>query len=401
MRILFYLPVVTPWWFDNIIIPMIRTLNEVAEIHVLVPPVWRNTGVTRSQLVACKHLDAVQWHIVDDQDHWTLRTVPADPEGLIDFVRHLAPDYVLCRSADRETPIAFPGQIRFLMEAGAPPLPGIDTTFMIQHDLLHSGQMPVLSVAELDRINEEFRPAWDRAQHRVDHLPPFNLTRTEALEALGLPANRKIVALALEYANEENFFEIHHGYPDALDLVAALASRLSDDMVLAVTEHPLNHLYADNSALYEAIEKLGDCVRLVESEFPGSLTTDLLAKHCDGLIVQNSKSIFTAAFFSKPILRLSTRPTAPWLRAYTDIDVYIDAVRNDVAVRPAEEDARTWFGFQLMHEVVYPDSSPAHELLDRLENPFSVDRLQSGLTRFEALERAHVARLSAIADKAA
>ena len=31
MRILFYLPVVTAWWFDNIIAPMIRRLDDVVQ----------------------------------------------------------------------------------------------------------------------------------------------------------------------------------------------------------------------------------------------------------------------------------------------------------------------------------------------------------------------------------
>ncbi len=44
MHVLFYLPVVTPWWFDNIVAPLIRAAASDARVSVLVPPLWRGTG---------------------------------------------------------------------------------------------------------------------------------------------------------------------------------------------------------------------------------------------------------------------------------------------------------------------------------------------------------------------
>ena len=49
-RVLFYLPVVTPWWFDNIVVHLIRALGETTEVHVMVPRLWRNTGLGFEQL---------------------------------------------------------------------------------------------------------------------------------------------------------------------------------------------------------------------------------------------------------------------------------------------------------------------------------------------------------------
>ncbi len=50
MKIMFYLPVVTPWWFVNIITPLIRSAARDAEVFVLVPPRWRNTGIGPDEL---------------------------------------------------------------------------------------------------------------------------------------------------------------------------------------------------------------------------------------------------------------------------------------------------------------------------------------------------------------
>ena len=99
-RVLFYLPVVTPWWFDNIVAPLIRTLAVDSEVHILVAPLWRNTGIGPDQIAGCSAIPNLLWHIVDDPDHRSLRTSPTDPDGLVAFVRSIAPDYVFCRSAD-------------------------------------------------------------------------------------------------------------------------------------------------------------------------------------------------------------------------------------------------------------------------------------------------------------
>ncbi|MEM9311236.1 MAG: hypothetical protein AAGA34_07290 [Pseudomonadota bacterium] len=53
MRILFYLPVITPWWFAKIVKPLIATLAADNEIHVLAPPPWRNTGIGPDEIKLC------------------------------------------------------------------------------------------------------------------------------------------------------------------------------------------------------------------------------------------------------------------------------------------------------------------------------------------------------------
>lgn len=51
MKIVFYQPVVTPWRFDNVVLPLIRA-TAAGEAHVLIPSLWRNTSITLRQLKA-------------------------------------------------------------------------------------------------------------------------------------------------------------------------------------------------------------------------------------------------------------------------------------------------------------------------------------------------------------
>ncbi len=76
MRVLFYLPVVTPWWFDAIVAPLIRAAARDAHVSVMVPPLWRNTGIGPEQLAGCGDLDQVDWHILDGDDHPARRRRP-------------------------------------------------------------------------------------------------------------------------------------------------------------------------------------------------------------------------------------------------------------------------------------------------------------------------------------
>ena len=117
---------------------------------------------------------------------------------------------------------------------------------------------------------------------------------------------------------------------------------------------------------------------------------DLLFKHCDGAIVQNSKSIYSAAYFGKPILRLSDRPTAPWLNASEDVDAYFDRFQQGTPRAPEAAHARTWFGLRVMHDVIDPLELSLEEMIDRVERPFDPARMARGLERFERLERAYL-----------
>ena len=112
MQVLFYLPVVTPWWFERIVIPLMEKLTVDYEVHILAPIFWQGTGFGQDQYDLCEHLPHIKWHIVNDSDHRSMRTDAVQKEQIIEFVRALNPDFVLCRSADLEITKRFPGIVR-------------------------------------------------------------------------------------------------------------------------------------------------------------------------------------------------------------------------------------------------------------------------------------------------
>lgn len=382
-RILFYLPVVTPWWFDTLVAPLVRALSKEAEVHILVPPLWRNTGIGLDQVHACSDVPGVQWHIVDDPDHRSLRTFPADRDGVVAFVQSLAPDYVLCRSADIATPSRFPGKVVHLLETGACPFVPPPGNIILQRDFWHHGAMPLLSEEDRSVLDAAFGETWRRMQTRFESMSPFDLPRDRALEQLGIPADRKVIALPLEYEHEEAFTSFHNRFERNLELIDHVVGALDDDFVLAIADHPLNYKHIDNHQVYVAIEALGSRACLVANPEARYWPTTLLIKNCDGLVVQNTKALYAAAFFDKPTLRLSHRPTADWIGAHREMAPFLSDVRSGCGGASAEE-ARLWFAFHIMHEVIPPKSISGAEILDRMDRPFSRDRLQSGLARFEA-----------------
>src|SRR3546814_2234404 len=74
MRVLFYLPVITPWWFDNIVGGMIKTLSPVFDVHVIVPSLWSGTGIGQDQIVPLLDQGAVTWHVLDSGRSRHMRT---------------------------------------------------------------------------------------------------------------------------------------------------------------------------------------------------------------------------------------------------------------------------------------------------------------------------------------
>ena len=93
-----------------------------------------------------------------------------------------------------------------------------------------------------------------------------------------------------------------------------------------------------------------------------------------------------AFIIGKPTLRLSHRPTAEWLQAHGDLDAFKAAALAG-ARGAAEDRVRLWFGWHLLHEIIDPATVTAAEILDRIERPFSRDRLAAGLARLEAGQR--------------
>lgn len=381
-RVLFYLPVVTPWWFDNMISPLIGTLATNSEVHIVVPPLWRNTGVGPAQVEGCSSIPGLKWHIVNDPKHRSLRTHPADPDGVVEFVQSIAPDYVFCRSADITTPSRFPGKIVHLLESGASPFVSPPGGIILQRDFWHHGAMPVLSDEDRRVLDAAFAKTWKQMQNRFESKSPFRLPRHRALEQMGLPKDRKVIALPLEYEHEEAFTSFHNRFERNLDLIDQVVEALDDEFVLAIADHPLNYKHVDNHRVYSAIKALGSRAQLVPNPDARYWPTTLLIKNCDGLVVQNTKALYAGAFFGKPTLRLSHRPTADWIGAHGEIAPFLSAAKAGRGGASVEQ-ARLWFAFHIMHEVIAPAKISAEEILDRMDRPFSRDRLQSGLERFE------------------
>lgn len=387
MKILFYLPVVTPWWFDNIVVHLIRAVATAAEVHVIVPPLWRNTGISPDQLSACADLKHVRWHMADGEDHPSLRTSPVAADELVEFVQSIGADYTVCRSADITTPARFPGIVRFVMEGGAPPLSTAPQWVVLQPGILDHGGAPDLTPDLREALDVDFAPHWSRLASGSASNEKFRLSRTEALGLMGLPEDRKIIALPLEYEHEENFFGIHRRFGRNADLVAHVADGLDDDFVLAVTNHPLNDLYSDTSDVERLIASLGGRVRLVRIAGASGSATNLLAKHCDGMILENSRSFAACAFFGAPVLRLSRFETADWLLASDELEPFVEAIRMGTARGPRPEHARTWFAYHVANDLFDPRDIGAPDIIDRLDGGVRPNRWSAGLDRYHQYQQ--------------
>jgi len=390
MRILFYLPVITPWWFDAIVEPLIRCLAREAEVHVLAPVPWSGTGIGERELAACADLPAVRWHIFDGDSHPSMRTDAEDREDIVEFVQALAPDYVLCRSADCETVRRFPGVVRHLMEGGAGPLAHPTSWIVLQHEPFDHGLMPELDPdarAELDHL---FAPVWNALCRRTaageDARRAF---RTWA----GIPQDRPMLLLPLEYEHEENFFAAHRiGAASNAQLVGEWAGAIDDSCFVAVTIHPLNELHSDNSAVASAVAAHGQRMRLIPTKTPdGQSTTMLLARDAQGMLLGDSKVYSMGAFFATPMLRRSRFETAPWLNSYSDLGDFLPAVADGGARAAGRRDARSWFAFHVANNLIDPkdpELTPA-ALLAHIDRPVDRGRWDAGLARYRAAAPEH------------
>jgi hypothetical protein len=150
------------------------------------------------------------------------------------------------------------------------------------------------------------------------------------------------------------FFGQHTVFESNVALVDHLAGQLDDDSVLAVTNHPLNELHCDNGALDAALAAHGGKVRLVRARgAPGDATMQL-ARHCDGMVVGNSKSFAGCAFFGTPMLRLSRFRTGGWMHAYDAFAGFAAALRAGTARGADPADALSWFALHLLDRAFDP-----------------------------------------------
>lgn len=393
MRVLFYLPVVTPWWFEQVIEPLIRRVADVAEVHVLAPAPWCNTGLGAPELERVADLANVQWAIVDDAEHPSLRTVPSDPQGLIDYVRSLAPDLTLCRSADFETPRHFPGQVRYIMEAVTTPLQPVSpvNTVHFTEEPFVNGAMPELPEADGARLDALIAPYWADMDA---HWQAAAHDRDSAYRHLGIPDDRPAVLLPLEYEHAENFFLQHRpgGLTNQALVAQAAAAAKAAGITLVVTDHPLNTLHVDRDALYDFILDLDSTILADQPVFNISATTALL-RHVDGVLLGDSKSFAVAAAFGTPMFRQSRFASAPWLQTETDLTAYFAAVRAGTAQRSDMDAVRRWFGYHNANEAFYPTDPQltGAMVIERALKPVDPARWDAGVARLQlyaALEHA-------------
>ncbi|WP_326524648.1 hypothetical protein [Sphingomonas sp.] len=327
MRVLFYLPVVTPWWFDHIVTPLIRALASAHDVHVMVPPSWRGTGIDEPPSLA-----RVTWHQLDAAGHPRLRDDGRAYPGLIDRITALSPDLTLARSADIVTPARFPGTVRYLMEASIPLIAPMLTRIQLADTLFDHGCTAPRPAPGID-------DPWDRAQ---SDFPPR--------EGPALPDGRRLIALALEFEHPEMFFASHRPYRDNATMIEAFAAMLPDDMLLAVTNHPANERFCDNSAIHAVAARHPGKVTIVPETGPPGRTTAMLARRADGMIVSDSKSLFLPAMFGTPVLRLSRFASGAWIAAYADPAAFFTDIAAGTARAADPADARAWIAHHLAHE---------------------------------------------------
>lgn len=384
MKILFYLPVVTPWWFDNVIEPLIRIMahEETAEISVLAPAPWSFTGIGDREMQRLADLPRIDWYIMNRDDHPSTRTIPDNQQELVDFVHALAPDFTFCRAADCETPQRFPGVVRYVMEGDASPVRPGAVSYALKHLPFDHGEMPDLPPSAWERLDTLFTPVWE---DRCKRFESFRLDREFVLDRAGIPADKPFVLLPLEYEHPENFFLMHRlgAFPND-KLVEELALRLPDTHRLVVTDHPLNKYAVDGYALEAAMEKLGDKAILIDAKIMSNPPTEVLSPHADAMILGDSKCYSIAAFFGTPILRRSRFATGDWLNAETDFDHFLDRLERGNLSAPDPDNARRWFAFHFANEAFAADDPAltAQELLDRMVTPVNPDRWARGLARF-------------------
>ncbi|GAO38104.1 hypothetical protein SCH01S_03_00790 [Sphingomonas changbaiensis NBRC 104936] len=375
-----------------IIRPLIETAARSVDVHVVVPPRWAGTGVGEADLASLRALPGTTWHIFDSPDHPSLRTTPSDPGAVLRIVRAIDPDYSFCRSADVVTPCRFPGKVGFLMEADFPPLPSRGRIRLSGAGIFDHGVMPWLDEGQRDWLAGQTRPLLEavRSMRRGDAAG-----RARLFDQTGLPADRRVIALPLEHDGEDNFYMMHSPAPVNEPFVRELAARLGDDCVLALTIHPAQR--QDRAAMARLEGLACDRVRILAPADDGD-ATPALARHCDGMIVRDSKSFVWPALFGKPVFRLSRFASAPWLNVYSDFDALQTALRSGRPNVPDIEEALVWIGFHLANNAFLatdPDLALA-DLIDRVERPFHPARWDLGLEQSRADLLAAAASLHSI-----
>jgi len=374
MKILFYLPVVTPWWFTELLTPLIRSLHGDAELHVMVAPIWRNTGIEGDHLAPLADLDGIHWHVIDHEDPDLFRRDGAAVPGLLDLVHEIAPDLTIARSADFTTPMQFPGLVRYLMEGWLPPFAITSLSLMLEPQPFRLGVMPEGSDALIDACTDALGDLWSApAAIRTPIL------RQDWRTALGLPAQRPILAVPLAYEHEECYFQETSAFPRGLDLLLNLLNSIDPQVFLAVTDHPLNRKYVDRSDIAALIAEVPERAALcVLDDVPGG-PTGILAVRGDAMLVEQGKSWATAAYCGTPMLHFGNSDTAGWLNC-AELDFASGTPWSPETLRKPDMDAaRRFFSWHFGTRVFDPGNVSLDRLIAHVNGTTGADVIDANM----------------------
>jgi hypothetical protein len=368
---------------ETVIDPMIAKLSAVCDVHVMLPPIWLEKYSEAENAPSSAWRRDVAWHRIDDHRDLDAMDTAGPSTNALALARAIGPDYCLCRSTNTALPARLPGKVSFIMEASAPPFTVPKHWITLQPQIFDHGLIPDLSVRERGALRDLILPAWTKVDASHAYDPSWRARN-------GLPADRKIVALPLEYDHPDNLFSVHRSVRPNHLLVAGLADRMPGPLFLAVTDHPLNEKFVDNRDLLQTLEHRKETARLLPSNGVAGGITPYLARHADGMIVGDSKSFAAAAFFATPILRISKFASGPWLGVYEDFDQFATALASGTCRAADRDDAIVWFAFYLANQAFAPGDAEVDgaEILSRIETQVDPGRWRAA---FERHERARAA----------
>ncbi|MBO9576490.1 MAG: hypothetical protein J7494_12180 [Sphingobium sp.] len=340
MKILFYLPAVTPWWFETIITPMLRALHAEAELHVIVAPLWMNTGLEMRHVEPLADLPAINWHIVQADDPAQFRLDGVAVEGLLDLVCAINPDITIARSADRKTPALFPGTVRHIMEPGADPFRVPHRWFVLDESPFHHGFMPEGTEALADHAATLIAPFWQAMTAKYAE-PDAKSLRAR----LGLPKDRPVLAVPLQYEHEENLYGVGSPLQRGPAFIRELLDRLDAEIVLAISDHPLNAQFLQRGELDLIARDFPDRICLYSAGDDRRSPTSLLIRASDAVLIDRSKCVTQATFLGAPIVHVGDSVMADWMNATPLAALTANALARRGLPAPDAAMTRRWFGW--------------------------------------------------------
>jgi hypothetical protein len=359
MKVLFFLPAITDWWFEKIIMPMLRTLaadREVAQIHLMVAQPWRSSGLGAHQILWLSGLGKIQCHIVDSASGpdvaWNFRFNSAAVPSLLNQVKAIDADLTLARTADPAICREFPGRVRFVTEGAVPPYPTDGRWVVLEEEAFGRGFLPAAAASFAQSCAEVVRD-----------LPLPDLSVRHARAALGLDMERPVIAVPLQFEHPDNFFRQLAAFPTSQGLIDAMLDQTDPEVLLAFTDHPLN-IYHDRSKIKAMLNATPDRTLLCEQQG----ATALMVAGADAMVSDMSKSWSLAAHYDTPIVDVGRQPAAEWINALPGLASLPRLPRRadlPVADRQAME---LWYGWHLGARILDPRLATLSALLRRFDD---------------------------------